>query len=228
MSVFEYDRGKKGTYREAMASTLTRISASRDTFPKRYFSDAKERKLVIVCPESDGHIRFRGAAHYTIRGDHVFFNSDGILQDCDLAQHGCDAGTGMVHQYIDSNGHTVRYNTNIPHSIFTIWDKADTRNVYCLGIVFSLDDLPVVNENKSIDYRDIYRIEKENADNMNQHFRWNTCGRCSISGYSESTPCEFFVKAEVKAKAVRFCSGHQVQLEFDTSIASCFLVRDGN
>ena len=100
---------------------------------KEIFEQAKENDLVIVFGASDDLMEFRGAIDDEAdcyNGGYVMFNKNGTGNDamsgnCILANW-CDGDIAWT------------YETEIPHETFNIMDDGE---IYCLGIVFCIDDL---------------------------------------------------------------------------------------
>ncbi len=107
---------------------------------------AKENNLVIVFGYSDDNMEFEGAIDDEVGcydGGFAYVTKDGLLQnECDYEDYSYFKKEQEKAQKIeaiwDTGGYSWIYKTNIPHAVFEILEDEDK---YCLGIVFSLDDL---------------------------------------------------------------------------------------
>ena len=110
-----------------------------DSF-KDVAEEAKESGFVIVCGASDDLIEFEGAIYDEggcYEGGRVYFDKDGVDQDGNERANWIDArwcdGTNK-----DGLPACWTYDTEIPHETFDVWEDGE---VYCVGIVFSIEDL---------------------------------------------------------------------------------------
>jgi len=107
---------------------------------------AKANNIVIVFGSSDDLMEFRGAVDDEIgawEGTNVFINKNGIFEECE-----CECKCSIAEKEKCSQIYAIwtdskrdcswSYETDIPHAEFTIMEDDD---VYCYGIVFSLDNL---------------------------------------------------------------------------------------
>lgn len=105
---------------------------------------AKENGFIIVCGASDNLMEFHGVIRDEggcYNGGMVFFNKTGIAFPEDEKQpEGCSQITALWCKKKDENGipATWAYQTDIPHETFKIWEDGE---LYCIGIVFSIDDV---------------------------------------------------------------------------------------
>jgi len=113
---------------------------------------AKENNLVVVYGASDDLMEFEGAIYDEMgayQGTTVRLNKNGIV-DCprDADRDICYENCPYFHQVLKS-AKTIKaiwgernidwtYETDIPHETFDIMEDGE---VYCRGIVFSMDDL---------------------------------------------------------------------------------------
>lgn len=100
---------------------------------------AQESGLVIVFGASDDLMEFEGAISEEF-GTEARFNKDGTLleycsDECIHYQNAWKKSNKIDAEYI--NG-VWSYATSIPHAKFQIFDE---KELYCNGIVFSMDDL---------------------------------------------------------------------------------------
>lgn len=112
---------------------------------------AKESGLVVVCGYSDDGVEFYGAVDDEagcFGGGTIYLNRDGLLHcpDCDPEWRGCPyykrekeraKAINAVWCPSDTDFSWV-YETDIPHETFRILEDGEH---YCLGIVFSVEDL---------------------------------------------------------------------------------------
>lgn len=102
--------------------------------------EAKASGLVIVTGASDDLMEFDGALRDEggcNDGGPVYFDKDGVSQDgtkrANVIEAVWDDGTNA-----DGVPATWTYKTDIPHEEFNIWEDGE---LYCVGIVFSVEDL---------------------------------------------------------------------------------------
>lgn len=103
---------------------------------KEIFELAEESDLVIVHGASDDLMEFRGAIEDEADcydGGDVFFDEDGIGIDAEDAENLITAVWADEEQKA-----SWTYETDIPHEEFKVYDEGV---LYCIGIVFSVDDL---------------------------------------------------------------------------------------
>lgn len=109
--------------------------------------------LVVVYGASDDLMEFRGVINDEIgcyEGTTVFLNSDGIIGDCDNDDT-CDykqyctffktaikSAKSIKAIWNNKENPSWEYETDIPHETFDILEDGE---VYCKGIVFSMDSL---------------------------------------------------------------------------------------
>jgi hypothetical protein len=112
---------------------------------------AYDEDLVVVFGAYDDLMEFRGSLDDEIGlydGGTAFVGRDdviGISHNCDC-EH-CEFKEKLKKDYIaieavwgDKDvGASWSYKTSIPHETFNIYDEGE---LYCVGIVFSFDDLP--------------------------------------------------------------------------------------
>lgn len=107
---------------------------------------AKANNIVIVFGASDDLMEFRGAIYDEIdawNGATALVNKSGLFDECSIH---CKHSNAAKEQY--SKVHAIwddkdrdcswSYKTDIPHAEFKIMEDDE---VYCYGIVFSLDNL---------------------------------------------------------------------------------------
>ena len=101
---------------------------------------AKEHNLVVVFGASDDLMEFRGAIDDEtgcFEGDTVLFTKKGVE-----IVNGEYIGKNIIEacwcEIVNGEHFSWSYKTDIPHSTFVIWEDYEP---YCLGIVFSVDDL---------------------------------------------------------------------------------------
>lgn len=108
--------------------------------PKELCEAAKEAGLVIVCGASDDLMEFYGAIEDEggcFDGGTVWFDKDGVSQDGSLRANEIKALWCEGHTS-DGLPATWTYETEIPHETFNIWEDGE---LYCVGIVFSIEDI---------------------------------------------------------------------------------------
>lgn len=113
---------------------------------------AKENNLVVVYGASDDLMEFEGAIYDELdawEGTIARLSKEGILKSpCDdhpdFCAHKCKYFVDVwkyaktIKAVWGQNGISWTYETEIPHETFNIMEDGD---VYCRGIVFSMDDL---------------------------------------------------------------------------------------
>jgi len=102
--------------------------------------EAKESGLVIVYGASDDLMEFEGAIYDEggcFGGGRVYFDRDGVDQDGEERANWIDAVwcDGMNRDGLPA---TWTYKTDIPCERFDIWEDGE---IYCVGLVFSMEDL---------------------------------------------------------------------------------------
>lgn len=103
---------------------------------------AKENGLVIVYGYSDDNMEFEGAIHDEVgcyNGGKAFVSKSGEV----YADDGCvpeEAKRNMIEAvWCDRERDAAwSYKTDIPHEIFNIYEDGE---LFCVGIVFSMEDL---------------------------------------------------------------------------------------
>lgn len=102
--------------------------------------EAKASGLVIVTGISVNLIKFDGALcdqFDCLNDEPVYFDKDGVSQDGTKRANVIEAvwcdGTNS-----DGIPAEWTYKTDIPHEEFNIWEAGE---LYCVGIVFSIEDL---------------------------------------------------------------------------------------
>ncbi len=103
-------------------------------------TEAKEHGIVIVMGASDDLMEFSGAIEDEggcFDGGEVYFDRDGVSQDDTERANVIEALWCDAH---DENGvqATWAYRTEIPNETFKVFDDGE---LYCIGIVFSVEDL---------------------------------------------------------------------------------------
>lgn len=102
--------------------------------------EAKQSGLVIVTGASDDLMEFNGAIcdeGGCFDGGRVYFDKDGVGQEGEERANWIDARwcDGMNRDGLPA---TWTYETEIPCERFDIWEDGE---VYCVGLVFSIEDL---------------------------------------------------------------------------------------
>lgn len=112
-------------------------------FTKEELQIAKDNGFVIVCGASDDLMEFEGAI--TSEGDcydggTVWFNKDGVIDGSAVTGDKCIEAMWCDADAKDENGNVITwtYKTDIPHETFIIYEDDE---LYCRGIVFSINDL---------------------------------------------------------------------------------------
>ena len=102
--------------------------------------DAKQSGLVMVTGASDDLMEFAGA----FRDEGGCFDSGRVYFDCDgVDQEGEERANWIDAKWCDGTNRngiqaTWTYETDIPCERFDIFEQQD---IYCEGLVFSIDDL---------------------------------------------------------------------------------------
>jgi hypothetical protein len=126
----------------------------RDDIPKDVLAEAKKSRLVIIHGASDDLIELDGAV-YDERGapgTNVLFDSEGLLPDYESIDKDDpdskeqfkeffrreDSARPVKALWCEEPGICWTYKTDIPHETFDVMEDG---NVYCRGIVISLNDL---------------------------------------------------------------------------------------
>lgn len=113
---------------------------------------AKENNLVIVYGSSDDCVELRGALDEEFGDHNIYFNEEGFIEnecdddDCPYYQKIIEQSARIQPEYCNypdmPDGWGFRVNqadgTEIPHETFEIIEEDE---VFCKGIVFSLDDI---------------------------------------------------------------------------------------
>lgn len=99
---------------------------------------AKQNRLVIVYGASDDLMEFDGAIYDEVGcydGGVVRVGKNGVCENCEA-----DYIEALWCKNADDTKSDVawQYNTQIPHATFNILEDGE---IYCVGIVFSIDDL---------------------------------------------------------------------------------------
>ncbi len=124
----------------------------RNEMTKEEEAEAKEAGLVVLFGASDDLAEFRGAIDDEIGcsdGGDILLTRSGVVADDGATQYGdfcCEYKKRAIESmaiisalWCDTDEAAWTYGTNIPHSTFRIMEDDD---VYCVGIVFRLADLP--------------------------------------------------------------------------------------
>jgi hypothetical protein len=134
---------------EELASLLTVIGY--DGITKDHAALAKENGLVIVYGASDDIMVFEGAIYDEVgcfNGGKAFLNSTGLIlnlcddDSCPYFQEELKRGAIVRAIWHDKGNPCWTYETKIPHETFQMMDEGE---LYCIGIVFALKDIPEVN-----------------------------------------------------------------------------------
>lgn len=106
---------------------------------------AKENGWVIVTGASDDLMEFEGAMYDEggcFDGGKVFFSKEAVWngEDDKSAFPNCIEAIWFGKEILDKNGNVIpwTYKTDIPHETFMVYEDG---NPYCLGLVFSMQDL---------------------------------------------------------------------------------------
>jgi Ribosomal protein L4 len=112
---------------------------------------AKENRLVVVFGASDDLMEFRGAIYDEVdccEGGVAFIDRDKVYRkprccevdadECPLLREKLDGLTCIEAVWCGDTGASWSYKTLAPHETFEIMEDDE---LYCIGIVFSLDDL---------------------------------------------------------------------------------------
>lgn len=110
---------------------------------------ARENGLVVVFGYSDDNAELRGAIEDEVGcydGSTIHLTKEGVIQEPECGEEDCKyfkecikgAKTIEAVWCDDASGASWSYKTDIPHEIFNIYDDGD---LFCDGIVFSVEDL---------------------------------------------------------------------------------------
>lgn len=119
--------------------------------PTTLTAAAKQNRLVIVCGASDDLMEFEGAIYDEIgayEGTTVRVHSGGLCESFESALESENKDRLRAYFLHEKEGKEIEahwcngdiswtYETDIPHETFEILEDDD---IYCRGIVFSLDD----------------------------------------------------------------------------------------
>lgn len=103
--------------------------------------EAKENGLVIVYGASDDLMEFEGAIYDEgdcYDGGEVWFNKNGVVDAPATTADKCIEAVWCDGMNRDGLPATWTYKTDIPCERFDIWEDGE---VYCVGLVFSIEDL---------------------------------------------------------------------------------------
>lgn len=160
--------------------------------------EAKESGLVVVFGRSDDLMEFRGAEHDEVgawAGQAVFIGQNGLMANYCDEQEQCpnyhpEEGHAIMAEWCpsDATGAVIAswvYETEIPHSTFDIMEEGE---LYCRGIVFSMNDLvsntepppsPITEEEAKVTITStkekqligagIIQIQKEREEQVRKH-----------------------------------------------------------
>lgn len=115
-------------------------------------AEAKKHGLVVVFGASDDLIEFQGAIDEEVGaydGTEAILTKLGVLvsecgdgEDCPyfqaIEQRHVEAGNVVEAVWDDGSGPAWTFKTSIPHETFEIMEEG---SVWCVGIVFSIDDV---------------------------------------------------------------------------------------
>lgn len=117
---------------------------------KEFWATLRQNRLVAVFGYSDDCTELRGAIDDELGTDTVLIDRDGLVKnecdddDCPYWKRlkGAD-GIAKIEPIndggdVDGVEYTFRFETMIPHATFKVMENDE---LYCFGIVFSLDDL---------------------------------------------------------------------------------------
>ncbi len=113
-------------------------------FTPEEIQTAKENGFVIVCGASDDLMEFHGVIRDEggcFDGGTVYFSKTGVIfAEDDEQPEDCSQIAALWCEEKDENGipATWAYQIDIPHETFKIWEDGE---LYCIGIVFSIDDV---------------------------------------------------------------------------------------
>lgn len=106
---------------------------------------AKDSGLVIVYGASDDLMEIDGALDDEVDcfdGGTFHINRNGLVR-CPYFKAELASAMEITAVWNSKGDPCWTYKTDIPHEEFAVYDEPDT--LYCIGIVFSLEDLPVTN-----------------------------------------------------------------------------------
>lgn len=119
---------------------------------------AKENGLVVVYGASDDTMIIEGALDDDAEcfdGGTFHINRNGLVRCRDEDGEFCEncpyfkaelASAMEITAVWNSKGDPCwTYKTDIPHEEFAVWDNEEPDTLYCIGIVFRLEDLPVAS-----------------------------------------------------------------------------------
>lgn len=115
----------------------------RSEVSKELAQELKENRLVAVFGYSDDVMVFEGAINDEFY-ETTYVTKDGVLEnsceddDCPYFAKLKKSAKMVVPKWAEEDGISWIYETEIPHATFNIMEDGD---IYCRGIVFSLDNL---------------------------------------------------------------------------------------
>ena len=124
----------------------------REEITKKEEAVAKENNFVVAFGASDDLLEFRGAVRDEIgawKGGTAYFNKKGLLEnkceydDCPYFEKEKEKSVKVNSVWDPDELHCASWlvEIEIPHETFDIFEDGE---IYCRGIVFSLDDIPVM------------------------------------------------------------------------------------
>lgn len=122
-----------------------------DEIERQEEADAKKHGLVVVFGYSDDNVEFRGVFNdeFGCYGGGTFYlRKTGIVKDpsqgeckhcAERFERECESAARLEAVWGGGDDFAWTYKTDIPHATFEIMDDLEK---LCLGIVFSINDLP--------------------------------------------------------------------------------------
>lgn len=112
--------------------------------------DIKDAGLVAVYGYSDDNVEFSGAINDEVRaynGTTIYLTPNGVLQEPDCDREDCpyfakerEKAKTIKAVWHNEGSPCWTFETDIPHETFTIMENGEP---FCVGIVFSMEDLGV-------------------------------------------------------------------------------------
>lgn len=120
-----------------------------DGITSEQWKQIKEAKLVVVYGASDDLLEFEGAIQEECGawdGTTEYVTNKGLLSNECPADDKCPnfstkKGKAIHAIWCGEEGYTWTIETKIPHETFNILSDDDDDDIFCRGIVFSLDDV---------------------------------------------------------------------------------------
>lgn len=146
-------------------------------------SEAQEQGLVIVFGESDDLCIFRGAIQadaYCDNGDDIYVSADKVIANKERPNVFIpedNPNYALISAQWCKGDYSWSYETEIPHETFEVYDDDEK---YCLGIVFSINDIrPKLTNYERIKNMNLEEMAKFLED-VSKNCLHSECHNCPI------------------------------------------------